>query len=123
MQVQKIKNSIAVHFALAVVISQLVSCADCEEAISYNVLPREGNVLIDTIYSKWGDHASTAASKTGNKLLFNAVDFVVVPKVGDSLVKRKSEAEYTLYTKDSVYVQRFDCRKSKAIIISQTKRE
>jgi len=108
---------------LGIFICQFVSCADCEKDISYNTLPKEGAVKIDTIYVKWGTYAHTAANKrTGETLLFNESDFPVQPKVGDSLVKRKGEAEYTLYTQDSIYVQRFDCRKERGIVVSREKR-
>lgn len=102
----------------------LMACADCEKAINFNTIPREGVVKIDTIYLKWGDRAHTAANKSkGEKLLFNESDFPVQPKVGDSLVKKKGEAEYTLYTQDSIFVQRFDCSKRRGIIVSSAKRE
>jgi hypothetical protein len=81
-------------------------------------------VRVDTIFLKWGDRAYTVANrKTGEKLLYYDDDFPVKAQVGDSLVKRKGEAEYTLYRRDSVYVQRFDCAARQGIIISQAKRE
>ncbi len=120
MWVQKRRIKIAAAVALCLALS---ACNDCEDYISRSVLPRQGAVRIDTIYLKWGDRAYTVANNiTGEKLLYYDDDFPVKAHIGDSLVKKKGEAEYTLYTKDSVYVQRFDCAKRKGVIISQAKR-
>lgn len=110
--------------ALALQLLILVACGDCEQFSHTNIAPREGHVRIDTIYLKWGDHAYTAANKkTGEVLLFNGGNFPISPKVGDSLVKRRGELEYTLYTKDSVYVERFDCTSRSGIIVSEKSRD
>ncbi|RYD50354.1 MAG: hypothetical protein EOP52_14220 [Sphingobacteriales bacterium] len=115
---RKNKLYIVVLLMLAV-----ASCADCEKSIEMNVKPRAGHVKIDTIYSRWGDHASTAENKKyGSKILFNETDFVIGPEIGDSLVKIKGNADYILYTADSVYVQRFDCDKGRAIIVTSSHR-
>lgn len=123
MWVQKKKNRYTINAILAVFLCQLIACTDCEDYISRSVAPRQGSVKVDTIYHKWGDRAYTVANNaTGEKLLYYDDDFPVKAQVGDSLVKKKGESEYTLYTKDSVYVQRFDCAKRRGIIISQTPR-
>ena len=124
MWVQIINNKLAIYAVCAVLACQLMACADCEKFNRQNVLPRQGNIVIDTIYLKWGERAYTAANiRTGAILLFNESDFPIQPKVGDSLVKKKGEAEYTLYTEDSVYVQKFDCAKGHGIIVSSAKRD
>ena len=118
------KNSrLSVLIGLILFSLQLSACVDCEESICREVLPREGALRIDTIYHKFGERGYTVANnKNGKKLLYRAGHYLIAPKIGDSIVKYKGEATYTLYTQDSVYVERYDCVKRYPVIISREKR-
>jgi hypothetical protein len=96
------------------------SITQCESA-GERVKVLSGSLRIDSFYFDWRNHADAFVDKNGNKVLLYD-DFPVQYKIGDSLVKRKGEDTYALYTEDSVYVQRFDCVTRRGIVLSRSLR-
>lgn len=102
----------------------LSSCSSvsCDESIEMSILPIEGRLKIDSIYVDPGMHLDVFYNRSGKKI-GAAGDFVIDPKIGDSLIKYKNHPEYILYTKDSIYVQKWDCDRNTAVILEQRRRE
>jgi hypothetical protein len=112
-------------FYSVAIISLLISCADhvsdCVEG-ERRIKEWHGNIIVDSIFNDWRNHAQAAVDKNGNKVLFMPSNLVMQPEMGDSLYKDTGTVEYTLVRGDSLYIQKWDCIKRKQIIVSRFKK-
>ena len=100
----------------------LFSCQDDFEqcqSTGEHIKAYEGSIRVDSIFLDWRNHAHAVLDRNGNKLLFHKGELIIQPEVGDSMYKRRGTEEYILNKDDSTYIQKWDCKRGKAVIVDQ----
>ena len=108
-------------FFRVILVICIASCEDdfiqCQKA-GETVKNISGHLRIDSIFLDYINHAYALINKKGEKILIYD-DFIIQAKVGDSMYKELGKTEYVLIKKDSTYIQKWDCKQMKAIIVDK----
>ena len=106
------------------IIGLMIVLASCEDTVTKcNLAERRiknwhGNIIVDSIFSDWRNHAQAAKDKNGNKVLYMPSNLSIQPEIGDNLIKDTGTVEYTLIRGDSMYIQKWDCLHMKQVVVS-----
>jgi len=121
---QNIGEELSMASKIRYIVGLMIVLASCEDSVTKCTLAERriknwhGNIIVDSIFNDWRNHANAAIDTEGNKVLFEEGDMLIEPRKGDNLIKDTGTVEYTIIRGDSIYIQKWDCLHMKQVVVS-----
>jgi len=111
---QNIGEELSMASKIRYIVGLIIVLASCEDSVTQcdlgerRIKDWHGNIIVDSIFNDWRNHAQAAKDKNGNKVLYMPSNLSIQPEIGDNLIKDTGTVEYTIIRGDSMYIQKWD---------------